>query len=67
MTTLRFGRWRGHSINEIEIEYVLWLLSQRWFSARYGELYPAARRRAIEHFAAEVRREAEHRAGLDLV
>ncbi len=54
---LRFGCWRGRHIGDIPIGYVLWLLGQCWFSARWPELYPAARHRAMKHFAAEIAEE----------
>ena len=56
---LRFGKWRGHSIETVEIAYILWLLGQRWFRDTCPELYPVARRRAADHFAAEVARERQ--------
>lgn len=66
LNILRFGRWRGQPIGSVPIDYVLWLLGQRWFAARWPELYPAARDLALKHFTAEVARERRHWAD-DLV
>ena len=54
MTTLEFGKYRGWSILDIPIEYVLWLLAQRWFVGKLPELYQTARGRAMRHYAAQV-------------
>jgi hypothetical protein len=77
MTILRFGCWRGHCIKTVPIEYVLWLLGQRWFRADHVEsLYPLARARAMRHFSAELEaqrswvaqaRQDAYESGFDLV
>lgn len=76
MTVLRFGSYRGKSlkggtIDSVPIHYCLWLLGQRWFRQKYPELYPMARRRAMQQFEAEIAAEEAawrgRRDGTDLV
>lgn len=77
MTILPFGRHRGQSIEEVFIDYVQFVLSLRWLRNTYPNLCQAARDRVVAHYAVEIakeyrdlaeyQRQADSKAGLDLV
>lgn len=51
---LPFGKYRGATLDEVPIEYVIWLASVRRLRASHRELYLEACRRAISYLKATV-------------